>query len=337
MSHGATLLESTRAALQHAWAATSFEMQSLRDNPDLAKEERALIDEARGGVSELVYRLTYAPGDAVAPSHIERPLAEAPRVAILREQGVNGQVEMAWAFARAGFTVLDVHMTDLLQGRVYLDAVHGLAACGGFSYGDVLGAGRGWASTILMHPSVNAEFRAFFERPNTFALGVCNGCQMLAELGRQGLIPGAGHVWPTFAPNESGRFEARFLPVEIPAETDSVFFRGMGGSRLAVPVAHGEGRAAFDSDALHEECEAKGMVAMRYVDRRYPLNPNGSTGNIAGLSALDGRVLVLMPHPERATAASALSYAPPEAAKWHGHGPWFRMFENARKFVDEHP
>lgn len=220
---------------------------------------------------------------------------------------------------------------------MYLDAVHGLAACGGFSYGDVLGAGRGWASTILMHPSVNAEFRAFFERPNTFALGVCNGCQMLAELGRQGLIPGAGHVWPTFAPNESGRFEARFLPVEIPAETDSVFFRGMGGSRLAVPVAHGEGRAAFDSDALHEECEAKGMVAMRYVDRRYPLNPNGSTGNIAGLSALDGRVLVLMPHPERATAASALSYAPPEAAKWHGHGPWFRMFENARKFVDEHP
>lgn len=336
VSHGTTLYSGTRAELQRAWSATSYEMQALRDNPDLALEERQWVDEAPGGVSELTYRLTYTPGDSVRDAHIERPLAAAPRVAILREQGVNGHVEMAWSFARAGFTVLDVHMTDLLAGRVRLEAVHGIAACGGFSYGDVLGAGRGWASTVLMNKDVNAEFRAFFARPDTFALGVCNGCQMLSDLGRHGLIPGAGRVWPAFSPNESGRFEARLLPVEIPETTNSIFFRGMGGSRLAVPVAHGEGRAAFDSDALHQQCEAEQLVAMRYVDKRYPLNPNGSTGNIAGVTALNGRVLVCMPHPERATAATALSYAPPEAAQWRGHGPWFRMFENAYAFLAEH-
>ncbi|WFD44852.1 phosphoribosylformylglycinamidine synthase [Malassezia psittaci] len=334
-SHNTTYLATTRADLQRKWAQTSFEMQSLRDNPDLAKEEFAWIDEAPGGRSELRYNLTYEPGKSTQLANIERPLAEAPRVAILREQGVNGQVEMAWSFAQAGFTVIDVHMSDILQHRVKLDAMHGIAACGGFSYGDVLGAGRGWASTILFNQDANAEFQAFFNRPNTFALGVCNGCQMLSDLGRHGLIPGAGDLWPAFAPNESGRFEGRCLPVKIPKDTDSIFFKGMQGSELGIAVAHGEGRATFDSEQLFKQCQDRKLVAMEYIDQRYPLNPNGSKGNIAGVTAHDGRVMILMPHPERTTMASALSYAPPEAAGWNGHGPWFRMFENARQFVAE--
>lgn len=331
VSHGATLYSSTRAALQKAWASTSFEIQSLRDNPESAKEEFSLIDEAPGGKAALKYKLTFTPGDAVCESSIERPLASQPRVAILREQGVNGQVEMAWAFQRAGFLALDVTMTDLLAGRVHLDAVSGIAACGGFSYGDVLGAGRGWANSVLMSDNVRDEFKAFFAREKTFALGVCNGCQMISTLGRAGLIPG-GEKWPAFAPNESGRFEARLTSVEIP-ETNSIFFQGMTGSTIPVPVAHGEGRATFDSDADASHCESNGLVALRYTDKAYPLNPNGSTNNIAGVSALDGRVLVLMPHPERATATPSLSYLPSDAHKWNGHAPWFRMFENARRFV----
>ncbi|PKI83551.1 phosphoribosylformylglycinamidine synthase [Malassezia vespertilionis] len=333
VSHGATLYENSRAALQQAWAGVSYKMQSLRDNPELSKEEYALIQEQPGGKATLHYDLTFTPGDNVLPLALERPRFSQPRVAILREEGVNGQTEMAYAFARAGFCTIDVHMTDLLSGRVHLDAFVGFAAAGGFSYGDVLGAGRGWANSILFSDKIRAEFEAFFQRPKTFALGVCNGCQMLSVLAREGLCSGAGRHLPKFSPNESGRFEARFTQVEI-SPSKCIFFQGMQGSTMPIPVAHGDGRTTFDSEAAYQQCERDGLVAMRYTDKHYPLNPNGSTGNIAAITALDGRVLMVMPHPERAIASEALSWAPSEAHKWNGHAPWFRMFENARKFVE---
>ncbi|WFD32081.1 phosphoribosylformylglycinamidine synthase [Malassezia sp. CBS 17886] len=335
-SHGATHLESTRAALQSAWAETSMRMQARRDNPECAQGEYELIGEAPGGGATLQCALSYDPGEdvlgALRTTSIERPLASQPRVAILRDQGVNGQVEMAWAFAQAGFCAVDVHMTDLLAARASLADFAGVAACGGFSFGDVLGAGRGWAKSILMAPPVRDEFAAFFRRPNTFALGVCNGCQMIAELGRAGLVPGAGTHWPSFAPNESGRFEARVVDVTVP-QTDCIFFRDMAGSTIPVPVAHGEGRAHFDTDAQRAQCDAEGLVALRYADARFPLNPNGATGNVAGVSANGGRVLALMPHPERCVSTSAMSWRPQAAHAWQGRAPWFRMFENARRFV----
>ena len=324
-SRGQTIFESTRAALHESWAEVSFRMQALRDNAECAESEFALIREARGP-SAVAYDLSFAPADVP-----ERLFGTGPRVAILREEGVNGQVEMAWSFAAAGFTAVDVHMSDLVEGRVSLDAFHGLAACGGFSYGDVLGAGAGWAKSILFKPDVRAQFEAFFARPDTFALGVCNGCQMLSHLGRGGAIAGAEH-WPRFGKNVSGAFEARFVNVEIP-ESDSIFFRGMAGSRLPIVVAHGEGRVDFDAVAHHDEMEQSGRVALRYADDRYPLNPNGSTARIAGLTANSGRVLILMPHPERVVSTESLSWIPPGADAWKGRSPWFRMFENARAFI----
>jgi phosphoribosylformylglycinamidine synthase len=251
----------------------------------------------------------------------------------LREQGVNGEVEMAAAFDRAGFRALDVHMTDLLNGRFSLDTVRGLVACGGFSYGDVLGAGEGWAKSILFNTQAREGFRAFFERPDTFALGVCNGCQMMSNL--RSIIPGAGH-WPRFVQNQSERFEARFSSLRIES-SPSIFFAGMAGSVIPVAVAHGEGRAEFTDDAALTACDSSGLVAARFVDNlhavteRYPLNPNGSPRGITALTTTTGRVTILMPHPERVHRNVSLSWRP---KTWSTEeSPWMQMFHNARQWV----
>src|SRR5439155_9371749 len=239
--------------------------------------------------------LTFDPTDDIATPFIAKGVR--PKVAILREQGVNGQVEMAAAFDRAGFDSHDVHMSDIAAGRVSLAGFKGFAAGGGFSYGDVLGAGAGWAKAILFNERARDQYSAFFARSDTFALGACNGCQMMSQL--KGLIPGAEH-WPRFAKNRSEQFEARFVMVEI-MPNPSIFLSGMAGSRMAIATAHGEGRAVFDSI----EARSKAIVALRFVDNRgaptevYPLNPNGSPGGITGLTTADGRFTVLMPHPER--------------------------------------
>jgi phosphoribosylformylglycinamidine synthase len=254
-------------------------------------------------------------------------------VAILREQGVNGQIEMAAAFDRAGFEAVDLHMTDLLGGGVDLGGFKGLAACGGFSYGDVLGAGLGWAKSILFQPRARDLFSAFFARGDTFSLGVCNGCQMLSAL--KEIIPGA-EVWPRFVRNRSDQFEARLAMVEI-AETPSVLLAGMAGSRLPIAVAHGEGRVEFTTDAGGPGLEATNLVAARFVDHRgraterYPENPNGSFHGITGVTTTDGRVTLFMPHPERVFRAVQHSWHP---AGWREDGPWMRLFRNARLFVD---
>jgi phosphoribosylformylglycinamidine synthase len=247
---------------------------------------------------------------------------------------VNGQVEMAAAFDRAGFESVDVHMTDLLGGRVTLDDFCGLVACGGFSYGDVLGAGSGWAKSALFNENLREMFHRFFMRPETFALGVCNGCQMMAQL--KGIIPGAGH-WPAFTRNRSEQFEARYVTVEI-LPSPSILFRGMEGSRVGVPVAHGEGFANFAATGSREAAERAGLVSARFVDNRgqpterYPLNPNGSPGGITAVTTPDGRVTVMMPHPERAFRSAQLSWRPNGYCDGEA-GPWLRMFQNARAFV----
>ncbi|EPQ29374.1 uncharacterized protein PFL1_03129 [Pseudozyma flocculosa PF-1] len=333
VSRSQPLLSASRAELQRAWAETSFRMQALRDNPELAKTEYSLITDEQEGAAALRYDLTYSPAEDVLGPLATAPLEGRPKVAILREQGVNGQIEMAWAFTRAGFCAVDVHMSDLVSGQVSLSSFVGLAACGGFSFGDVLGAASGWANSILLNPTVRGEFEAFFQRADTFALGVCNGCQLLSQLARAGLIPGT-ESWPLFKTNESGRFEGRLSTVEITAEASTnIFLRDMAGSVLPAIIAHGEGRASFRSDSDLAACRQQGMVAMRYVDQRYPLNPNGSPDGVTALSALGGRVLSLMPHPERGVALSSMSWAPPSSGTWKGKGPWFRMFENARRWV----
>jgi phosphoribosylformylglycinamidine synthase len=255
-------------------------------------------------------------------------------MAILREQGINGQVEMAAAFDRAGFECVDVHMTDLLSGRVTLDAFAGFAACGGFSYGDVLGAGSGWAKSILYNEALKEMFARFFARPDTFALGVCNGCQMMAQL--KGIIPGAEH-WPVFARNRSEQFEARYVTVEV-LPSPSVLLRGMEGSRLPIPVAHGEGMTDFRAMGSLEALTRGGLTALRYVDHagrpaeRYPLNPNGSPDGLTGMTTRDGRVTIMMPHPERLFRSVQMSYRP--RGRFEGEvGPWLRLFQNARAFV----
>jgi len=247
-----------------------------------------------------------------------------PRVAILREQGVNGQVEMAAAFERAGFEPVDVHMTDLLAGRRTLEGFKGIVAGGGFSYGDVLGAGRGWASTILHNARVRSEFERFFARSDTFSLGACNGCQMMAAL--KELVPGAAH-WPLFVRNRSEQFEARLVMVEV-VESPSMFFAGMAGSRIPIVTAHGEGRALFEKEPS--------LVCMRYVDNRgaptedYPYNPSGTPKGITGLTTADGRFTILMPHPERTFRSVQMSWTPPGLGE---DAPWMTMFHNARRWV----
>jgi phosphoribosylformylglycinamidine synthase len=256
-----------------------------------------------------------------------------PRVAILREQGVNSQVEMAAAFHRAGFEPLDVHMTDLIAGRQRLDEFRGLVACGGFSYGDVLGAGEGWAKSILFNPRLREQFTAFFARPETFTLGICNGCQMLSAL--KSLVPGAEH-WPRFVRNRSEQFEGRVGLVEV-LPTPSLFFAGMAGSVMPIAVAHGEGRAEFADDAAFAACATSGLVSLRFVDNggspteTYPANPNGSPQGITGLTTRDGRATILMPHPERVFRSVQNSWRP---AEWGEDGGWLRMFRNARAWVD---
>ncbi|KAI0075869.1 phosphoribosylformylglycinamidin [Panus rudis PR-1116 ss-1] len=328
--HSQTIFRSTRTELQQAWAETSYRMQKLRDNPVGAEEEYGLIsDVAHKG---LFYELTFT----LSPS---RSLFRRPKVAILREQGVNGQVEMAWSFTAAGFDAIDVHMTDILRGQVDLSEFRGFAACGGFSYGDVLGAGKGWANSVLLNDVARKQFEAFFQRENTFALGVCNGCQFMSNL--REIIPGASS-WPEFKQNRSERFEGRVSMVEIvPNEVtkSSVFLHDMAGSKLPVAVAHGEGRASFGDLDQRTTLESQGLVAIRYIDSAgapteiYPLNPNGSPGGITGVQTPDGRVLALMPHPERVTALESNSWYPSEATNsWRGIGPWFRLFQSARKW-----
>jgi phosphoribosylformylglycinamidine synthase len=313
-----------RGELQKLWTETSWRIARLRDNPACADAEYARADDAddRG----LSLALGFDAADDIAAPFIAT--GARPRVAILREQGVNSQTEMAYAFHRAGFGAVDVHMTDLIQGRQSLADFKGAVACGGFSYGDVLGAGGGWAKTILYNPKLAEMFSVFFGRTDSFALGVCNGCQMMSHL--RSIIPGAAD-WPGFERNASEQFEGRLVQVEIP-DSPSLFFAGMGGSRVPIANAHGEGRAVFGSSAA----QARAVVAMRYVDtqgkatERYPHNPNGSAGGITGLTTHDGRFTIVMPHPERVFRTVQMSWQPPGLGE---DSPWMRMFRNARRWV----
>ncbi|KIK99382.1 hypothetical protein PAXRUDRAFT_532782 [Paxillus rubicundulus Ve08.2h10] len=328
------LFSRTRGELQEVWSETSFRMQSLRDNPIAAKQEFSLIrdEDYKGSYYNLTFSYTPSPS---------RDLTRRPKVAILREQGVNGHVEMAWAFTEAGFDAIDMHMSDLLSGALSLSDFRGLAACGGFSYGDVLGAGKGWAHSVRLNDTARLEFKQFFENKNTFTLGVCNGCQFLSHL--REMIPGAEN-WPDFKQNASERFEARACMVEIPdseVTRSSVFLRDIVGSKLPVPVAHGEGRASFAKADGQQALQSAGLVSMRYVDSKglltmtYPLNPNGSVGGIAGVQTPDGRVLAIMPHPERAVTLESNSWYPASFSDaWKGVGPWFKMFQSVRAWVN---
>jgi phosphoribosylformylglycinamidine synthase len=304
--------------IRRAWSETTYRMQALRDNPATAREEYDnALDENDKGMS---FHLTYNPDERRKYSSKEKP-----KMAILREQGVNGHIEMAAAFSLAGFECQDVHMSDLISERVDLADFKGLVACGGFSYGDVLGAGSGWAKSILYNARLKAMFKKFFERPDTFSLGVCNGCQMLSQL--KDIIPGASN-WPKFVRNLSEQFEARYACIEI-EPSPSIFFKGMEGSRLPIPVAHGEGRVWTDG-------KTPSICAAHYVDSygnaasRYPYNPNGSIGGQTAFTSADGRSTIMMPHPERAFRACQLSYNP---GVFKINGPWMRMFENAYKFA----
>jgi len=324
-SNEQTVLELDRVTMQREWSEMSYRIQALRDNPKTAKQEfdRILDDEDPG----LNVVLGFDPGEDTARAYRG---STQPRVAILREQGVNSQYEMAAAFMKAGFAAVDVHMSDLLEGRDSLDQYQGLVACGGFSFGDVLGAGGGWAKSVLYHARTRDMFASFFERGDTFALGVCNGCQMFSQL--KELIPGADH-WPRFLRNRSEQFEARLSLVEI-VESPSLFFQGMAGSRLPIATSHGEGRAEFVDDAARYS--ASYTVALRYVDNygevadTYPANPNGSTDGICGLSNEDGRFTIMMPHPERVALTRQNSWHPED---WGDDGPWMRLFRNARVAV----
>jgi phosphoribosylformylglycinamidine synthase len=311
------------AQLRAQWWQTSYQVQKLRDNPQCAEQELALVAASDDpGMSPL---LSFNPAASLTAPPL---LAYKPKVAILREQGVNGHQEMAAAFDAAGFVTVDVHMTDLIDDRVQLSEFHGMAACGGFSYGDVLGAGGGWASSILYNEKLTEQFRQYFHRDDTFTFGACNGCQMLSQI--KSLIPGAD-AWPTFKRNVSEQFEARVATVAI-YDSPSIMLVDMAGSRLPVPVAHGEGRAVFTSDAQLQEAK----VTMSFVDNegnmteRYPLNPNGSGFGVTGLCSDDGRVNILMPHPERVYRSVCNSWRPRE---WGENGPWLRLFENARTWV----
>jgi len=335
--------------LNRMWSELTYHMQAVRDNPECAKDEYDnLLDESDPGMN---FKLTFDPSDSTwrGGKMSDKPAtgsrgsphgkyanvsAVRPRTAILREQGINGQVEMAAAFDLAGFECVDVHMTDLLAGRIHLDDFVGLVACGGFSYGDVLGAGSGWAKSVLFNENLKRLFASFFERKETFALGVCNGCQMISQM--KEIIPGAMD-WPEFTRNKSEQFEARYVTVEI-TPSPSILLRGMEGSRLGIPVAHGEGFASFETKESMNRVLGGKLLSMRYVDNygrpteRYPFNPNGSPDGITGVTTPDGRVTIMMPHPERAFRSVQMSYKP---AGMFGseEGPWLRMFQNAREYA----
>ncbi|MFT6249541.1 MAG: phosphoribosylformylglycinamidine synthase, partial [Cognaticolwellia sp.] len=326
------VLENSRTYYRTTWAQTTYQMQSMRDNPVCAQEEHDVKfdTEDPGLQADLSFDINE---DIVAELIAKDALKGTnPRIAILREQGVNSHVEMAAAFDRAGFIAIDVHMSDILAGRADLADFNGLVACGGFSYGDVLGAGEGWAKSILFNPNAKAMFKAFFEREDTFSLGVCNGCQMMSNL--KEIIPGS-ETWPRFVQNKSERFEARFSLVEI-QQNPSVLFKGMAGSVMPIAVSHGEGRTEFSGDEAIDAANNSGTVSMRYVNNygdvteTYPANPNGSVDGITSLTTTDGRVTIMMPHPERVFRTVANSWHPDS---WGEDSPWVRMFRNARAFI----
>lgn len=328
ISHeGEEILAASRANYQQQWSNTSFCIQKMRDNPECAQQEFDLIDGDNAGLS---VELSFDPNDDISAPYIAKGVK--PSIAVLREQGVNGQIEMAAAFDRAGFDAVDVHMSDLIAGRRTLADFKGLVACGGFSYGDVLGAGEGWAKTILFNNGLRDQFATYFARPDSFSLGVCNGCQMMSNL--QSLIPGADH-WPRFVRNRSEQFEARFSLVKI-ENSASMLLQGMAGSHLPIAVAHGEGRAEFKTAAHFEQCNEQ-SIAMRFIDNQlnvteaYPANPNGSDAGITAVTSDDGRVTVMMPHPERVFRAVQNSWQPDD---WQEDGGWMRLFRNARVWVN---
>ena len=322
---GQEIFNESLTSLRATWSDVTHRIASLRDNPTSADQEHALrLDPTDPGITPIV---TFDP--ATAPTI---GTGARPPVAILREQGVNGQVEMAAAFDRAGFRAVDVHMTDILSGRISLRDFHGLAACGGFSYGDVLGAGEGWAKSVLFNARARDEFAAFFAREDAFALGVCNGCQMMSNL--KSIIPGA-EAWPRFVQNQSERYEGRFVSLKM-EKSPSVLFAGMEGSVLPIAVAHGEGYAEFADQAAAEAFSTSGLVAARYVDNHhritehYPLNPNGSPLGMTALTTTTGRVTIMMPHPERVFRSRCMSWSP---AEWPEDSPWMKLFRNARAWV----
>jgi phosphoribosylformylglycinamidine synthase len=318
-----------RGELQSVWSETSYRIAALRDDPDCAREE--FEHEGAGAQPPLSIALTFEPTEDPCAPYVATGVR--PRVAVLREQGVNGHVEMAAAFDAAGFAAFDVHMTDLIEGRHRLADFKGLVACGGFSYGDVLGGGSGWAKTVLFNARLAEQFAIFFARPDTFTLGVCNGCQMLSQL--KSIVPGAEH-WPRFRANRSGRFEARFGLVEI-LPSPSVLLAGMAGSRLPIAIAHGEGRVVYDTP----DHALAARAVMRYVEgdgtptQRYPANPNGSPGGLTGYCSADGRATLLMPHPERVARLMQWSWRPrdPRLEGSQGASPWARLWRNARAWV----
>jgi phosphoribosylformylglycinamidine synthase len=317
------ILESSRGKLQQDWAETSYKIQSIRDNPKTAKEEFDLIlDDSFEGIQP---KINF---DIPKSVNIKKT---KPKIAILREQGINGQSEMAAAYNYAGFDSFDVHMSELSDGTKNLNDFQGLAACGGFSYGDVLGAGRGWANSILFNEKVRDSFQKFFERDNTIALGVCNGCQMMSHI--KEIIPGTD-LWPTFIKNESEQFEARFLSVEV-KKNNSLFFDGMADSIIPVVVSHGEGRASFSDENNVIEMLKNEQITLKFDDKNgtlsYPHNPNGSKHSVTGVSNYDGRVTIMMPHPERNFRSDQNSWHP---KNWEEFGPWYRMFANANKFFN---
>ncbi|MCW9023788.1 MAG: phosphoribosylformylglycinamidine synthase subunit PurQ, partial [Gammaproteobacteria bacterium] len=319
------VLSSDRVDWQRIWQHTTYQMQAIRDNQDCAQQEYdALLDKTDSGMK---VELSFDPEENVAAPFINSHVR--PMMAILREQGVNGQVEMAAAFDRAGFDCIDVHMSDVISGRVSLAEFKGLVACGGFSYGDVLGAGGGWANSILFNSRARDEFEQFFKRTDAFGLGVCNGCQMLSQL--KDLIPGADH-WPRFMRNMSEQFEARYSLVEV-MDSPSILLQGMAGSRMPIAVAHGEGRVEYrEGQQANNE-----LLSLRYIDHhgqateRYPFNPNGSAEGITGLCNEDGRFTIMMPHPERVFRTVQHSWYPENSSE---DGPWMRLFRNARKWVE---
>ena len=323
---GQAVFSESRTTLRMWWAETTWQMQRLRDNPECADEEhQAKANDSDPGLN---VKLSFDINEDIAAPYIAT--GARPKVAVLREQGVNSHVEMAAAFYRAGFDAIDVHMSDLLAGRTGLEDFQALVACGGFSYGDVLGAGEGWAKSILFNNRVRDEFETFFHRPQTLALGVCNGCQMMSNL--RELVPGS-ELWPRFVRNLSDRFEARFSLVEV-TQSPSLLLQGMVGSLMPIAVSHGEGRVEVRDDAHLAQLESKGLVALRFVDnfgkvtQTYPANPNGSPNGITAVTNESGRVTLMMPHPERVFRTVSNSWHP---ENWGEDSPWMRIFRNARK------